>query len=256
MNIMKKGLTAFDLKILGIVLMVFDHIEQMFYFEGVPTWFGMLGRLVAPIFLFLSAEGYHYTRNRRNYMLNLLFGYAICSSIFFALTTFLPNSKVELVNSIFGTLFLSLLTMWIYDGFFGEDKHIKESILGLVFLLLAPVIIISLASNSSVPRFLVLPLKFVIPTLVTVEGGIAFILLALLFHIFRNSRIMQCTTIVLFSILTLILDSSSYQWMMIFSTLPIYLYNGKQGKKSKWFFYIFYPSHIILLYVISTLFFL
>ena len=64
MSIIKRGLTSFDLKLIGIILMVFDHIHQMFYFEGVPLWFTMLGRLVAPIFLFLSAEDFYYTRNR------------------------------------------------------------------------------------------------------------------------------------------------------------------------------------------------
>ncbi|MGO3606062.1 MAG: TraX family protein [Pseudolactococcus laudensis] len=44
--------------------------------------------------------------------------------------------------------------------------------------------------------------------------------------------------------------------MMIFSLLPICLYNGKEGRKEKWLFYIFYPLHIIVLYLLSTLIFL
>ncbi|WP_259718821.1 conjugal transfer protein TraX [Weissella confusa] len=48
---------------------------------------------------------------------------------------------------------------------------------------------------------------------------------------------------------------SDYQWMMIFATPLLALYNGKQGRKDKWFFYIFYPTHIAVLYIISTVFF-
>lgn len=48
----KVGLTAFHLKIFGITLMVFDHVHQMFYFAVIPMWFTMLGRIVAPIFIF------------------------------------------------------------------------------------------------------------------------------------------------------------------------------------------------------------
>lgn len=94
----------------------------------------MLGRLVAPIFLFLSAEGFYYTRNRKKYMLNLLIGFWICQILFMAVPAILPNSKVELINAIFGTLFLGLCAMWVYDGFFGKVKYIGKAVLGLLFL--------------------------------------------------------------------------------------------------------------------------
>jgi hypothetical protein len=51
------------------------------------------------------------------------------------------------------------------------------------------------------------------------------------------------------SIMLLQLSSNheNYQWMMIFSLFFILMYNGKEGKKHKWFFYIFYPAHILIL---------
>lgn len=33
--------------------------------------------------------------------------------------------------------------------------------------------------------------------------------------------------------------------------LPVLLYNGKRGMKMKYFFYIFYPTHLLILYAIS-----
>jgi len=36
---------------------------------------------------------------------------------------------------------------------------------------------------------------------------------------------------------------------------PIFLYNGGKGRGMKNFFYIFYPVHIALLYILSTLLF-
>ena len=49
----KKGLDGTQLKTIALVLMVLDHIHYFFEFTGwVPTWFSMLGRLSAPLFLF------------------------------------------------------------------------------------------------------------------------------------------------------------------------------------------------------------
>ncbi|MFQ9564372.1 MAG: TraX family protein, partial [Faecalibacillus intestinalis] len=43
------------------------------------------------------------------------------------------------------------------------------------------------------------------------------------------------------------------QWMMIFSLIFILMYNDEKGRGLKWFFYIFYPLHIAVLYIISNL---
>nr|WP_277896271.1 hypothetical protein [Enterococcus lactis] len=40
----KRGLSTFDLKILGITLMFVDHIHQMFYPFGAPDWLDWFGR--------------------------------------------------------------------------------------------------------------------------------------------------------------------------------------------------------------------
>ena len=46
-------------------------------------------------------------------------------------------------------------------------------------------------------------------------------------------------------------------WLTIFGRLvfPVLLYNGEKGRGMKNFFYIFYPAHIALLYILSTLLF-
>ena len=35
------------------------------------------------------------------------------------------------------------------------------------------------------------------------------------------------------------------------SFIPLMLYNGKKGKGLKWLFYIFYPGHLLFLYMIK-----
>lgn len=43
----------------------------------------------------------------------------------------------------------------------------------------------------------------------------------------------------------------NYQWMMICALYPILKYNGQIGTEIKYFFYLFYPLHIILIWSIS-----
>ena len=36
------------------------------------------------------------------------------------------------------------------------------------------------------------------------------------------------------------------------SVLPIFLYNGKRGRGLKWLFYVFYPGHLLLIWLLRT----
>ena len=61
-----------NLKLFAVALMIFDHIFQMWNIAGVPQFFNMLGRPVFPIFLFLMAESFFYTRSKKKLMTRLL----------------------------------------------------------------------------------------------------------------------------------------------------------------------------------------
>ena len=43
-----------------------------------------------------------------------------------------------------------------------------------------------------------------------------------------------------------------YQWIMVLALPLILSYNHQRGKKCKYLFYIFYPIHIILLWLLSN----
>lgn len=259
---MTKKLTAFQMKIIGIILMVFDHVHQMFMFKGIPIWFTMLGRLVAPIFIFLSAEGFHYTHNKFAYMRNLLVGFWLMGLIDLGLPLIFPNSHVDLMNNIFGTLFMAVLLMYCYDGLKNMAKNKKQgwiSIGVLAFIGAYSTFYMSLVSDlehMNVPLFRITGLLF--PTIMSVEGGFSLVLLGLFFYIFREKRSLQIVILLLLSLVSTGFNftglfSTNFQWMSAFSAILIALYSGKEGKKMKWFFYYFYPVHIVILYVISSL---
>lgn len=62
-------MNTFTLKMIALTCMVIDHIGL--YFPGAPVWFGWIGRLAYPLFLFCMIWGYHYTRSRGRYLLRL-----------------------------------------------------------------------------------------------------------------------------------------------------------------------------------------
>ena len=250
---------ATTLKIIAVVLMFLDHIHQMWAHSGAPLWLTMLGRPVFPIFLFIMSESFHYTRSRKKMLIRLL----LISWLMIILNrllnvVILPNENIVLINSAFGTFFIAALYMLFWDMLIKGIKEKKiQKIIAAALLCLVPILtafpILYLASMESPPLWL-LNIFFFIPNVVVVEGGPVIVALGLLFYIFRKWRWVQCLVLIVLSALQFFLFKESIQWMMVFAVIPMLLYNGEKGRGMKNFFYIFYPAHIYLLYVIATLF--
>ena len=92
-----------------------------------------------------------------------------------------------------------------------------------------------------------------IPNLFTVEGGIFMVLLGLIFYVFRTNRKIQFLVLIILSFLAFYTNRTGVQWMMVFAIIPLYFYNGEKGRGDKNFFYIFYPVHIYILYIVASL---
>lgn len=253
-NVEKKtfGLTGFQLKLIGTIAMVIDHIHQMFYMFGVPSWFNIIGRIAAPIFVFLVSEGFQYTRNRKNYLLRLLSGYWIMGVLNIIIQRTFTIDEPVLMNNIFGTLALSVVYMWLYDNIRKgiREKNYAVVVYSIIGMITPAVLSFALLQLAPVNLALFIVLSTALPTLFLVEGGFALVLLALLFYIFRKNRILQVVALAVMSLLSLI-SVGGIQWLMVLSALPIFFYNGKQGRKTGGFFYVFYPAHIYIFYLMS-----
>ncbi|MBR6505093.1 MAG: conjugal transfer protein TraX [Clostridia bacterium] len=218
-------MTSFGLKILAIISMFLDHLSYAIY--GHFSWLNYLGRLAFPIFAFQITEGYVHTKNFKKYLLRLG-AFALISQIPYLLFTNTFTDTFTL--NIFFTLFAGLLAITIFDKY--TNKY-----LGFLYVIL-------LAILSELLHF---------------DYGWFGIFVIFIFYIFKNNEINMSiafiTAVCLKYIIALIQNNFYYAYYILalftmLSIIPIALYNKKQGKSAKYFFYAFYPVHLILLCLI------
>lgn len=108
---MKKYLTGFQLKIIGLITMVIDHLAEFFNFLEVPLWVPLDWKNYCPFFLFESSEGFVLTSNRKKYMLRLLVGFWVMNLINLVLNQYFVINGEIIANNVFSTLFLGTVYM-------------------------------------------------------------------------------------------------------------------------------------------------
>jgi hypothetical protein len=378
----KPGLSGSAIKLIGAALMVCDHVHQMFAAQGAPLALTMLGRPVAPIFLFMCAEGFHYTRDKKKYMLRLLAG-SWFMTLASALVSRLVPSDIVLMNNIFATLFIATVYMLAIDlvrqgvaivktkkqnrlgqpfqtddtphtaatdaanqsgcanpsvcenlAVFHRRNHVHQSgcanpsvcpgvsrskggswmIPFGILLALAPIVTsvlaVALIGRADALRWLVV-VAMLVPNLLLTEGGVLFVLLAVIFYVFHGKKWVQIAGLALVSAFAFFAEGAGagIQWMMVFAAIPLALYDGTRGHVGlplpshnrqtataptypnaqpsatptypyaqppaaphmghadvaaakdcahasgtfdKYFFYVFYPAHIYLLYLLAV----
>jgi hypothetical protein len=255
----KLSMNATNIKILAVILMFIDHIHQMFTSLGAPDRLTWLGRPVFILFLFAAADSFHYTRDRRKFILRLLISSVLMSLLNTLIGNYLlPNPEIILINNAFSTFFLAAWYMWVWDRLVGavKEKSAKSTLLGILLALVPVLTVIPMflvTGQAEINRTL-LQIVLLIPNVLLVEGGPVMIFLGLGFYILRKQRLAQILLLIALSAVVFITSGgANVQWMMVFAAIPMALYNGEKGRGMKYFFYIFYPVHIYLLYLIATL---
>ncbi|HBJ2610524.1 conjugal transfer protein TraX [Clostridium botulinum] len=259
----EKGLTGFQLKLIGLFLMIFDHIHEMFGFKNnIPVAFNWVGRIVAPIFIFMTVQGFIHTRNRRKYAARLYIGSVLMNLGNFIIPKYFQRTDdLALFNNIFATLFMIVIYLSIieYLGKSIKEKNTLGIVKGIGLLILPIAIGFIIIMNIAAPGMMYA--VFIIPTPLFVEGGPVFILLGIMMYLFREKKKMLVIVYSILSIIIMLMGGDitiqgllfkNYQWMMIFAAPLFYLYNGQKGKGVKYLFYVFYPAHIYIFYIISV----
>ena len=209
--------------------MLSDHVGK----ELFPQYeiLQIFGRLAFPIFSFMIAEGCFYTRDKRKYLLKIA-GLALgCQLVYFI-------AEKSFYQNVLVTFSLSILTIFAIE-FFLKHKDIMSAA-----LLVADV-------------FAVLFLCFIMPRIVKgfqIDYGIFGLLLPVAVYFAPTKPIKLLVLSVMLS--GLAFDLSGIQWYALLSVIVIALYNGKRGRLNlKYLFYVFYPLHLALIYLVKILFF-
>ena len=234
-------LTATELKCVAIIAMTIDHIAYVFISDDSPAYFFMrlIGRLTAPIMTYMLVESFIHTSNKKKYALRL-FGFALISQLPFSLMIYrrIPNNILEIILNL-NVLFGLLLSLFILEAIASDNIPILfRSIIIAVCIVLSDIC----------------DLSYLIPAW------------TLLFYVCRgNSNIRNVAFIIVSTIILLMKFLPNYdsfsKFCFMFGVLavpiPLGMYNGERSRSKKapisdkWFFYVYYPFHMVALSIIS-----
>lgn len=227
-----------QLKYLVIAAMLIDHIAWAFVpmESALGQVMHFIGRLTGPTMAYFLTEGYIHTRNVKKYAVRLgifaLVSWApFCLFEFQTLPVAIGDDGVRVIPQfgVIYTLFLSLLALWLWD----KGKSPKWcKVLGIFGLCVLSVL---------------------------GDWPVLDILYVLIFYSYREQPrkkwIWFCVVSILMHIPALIFSSSRiwilYELGILMVPLLVqFCYNGQGGSRRavhKWFFYIFYPLHLLAL---------
>ena len=218
-----KPLSQEGLKCVACVTMLIDHVGAVFFPQNL--WLRIIGRLAVPIYCFLLAEGAHHTKNPAKYVLRLFIGLLLAEIPFdLALYGQLSFSHQSVMFTLLLAFCMAMVTRKL------------------------PLIGKALA---------VIPFYIAAELLHTDYGGLG-IIIAAVFIIGRElpePLVIQTAGLAIANLAWF--TTSIIQPFAVAAMIPISLYSGKKDSRSKllqWAFYLFYPVHLMILWLISVLF--
>lgn len=254
-----KGCTGFTLKMTAVITMLIDHTAASVLLRALTTpeagyittasayerfssiymLMRSIGRMAFPLYCFLLVEGFLHTRNVKKYLGRMAL-FAVVSEFPFDLALFdSPFDPAH--NNVFVTLFLGLLVITVLHAV-GERTGMEICL-----------------DFSSGKRLLSGSAKGWILSAVTVAAGMALceaagadygasgIAAITLMYVLRKNRLAAFGA----GVAALGIMSSTLEFYALLMLVPVSYYNGKRGpgqeKFGKYFFYGFYPVHLLLL---------
>lgn len=220
-----KVLDGTMLKLIAMICMVFDHVGDNFFPDQV--WMRAIGRISMPLFAFCISEGFAHTRDKSRYLKRMAI-FALVSEVPFDLVT----SGVPLEFShqnIMVTFAWAILGLICFERITRDNPSKGRLALGYVLLIVFVLASIFLGLDYNM-----------------VAVGLIFVL-----YLLRDrSPVVSNTAAAAFYVM---LRNKGVYWFGLVGFALMFLYNGKRGAGLKWLFYVFYPGHLLLIWLVRTL---
>lgn len=224
------GISGSTLKLIAVITMLIDHtgatvIRAVMRQPAIASdpelqklWASIyrisrdIGRIAFPIFCFLIVEGFLHTRSPRKYA-GRLFLFALISEIPFDIAL-KGEWFYPYSQNVYFTLLFGLLVLMALTYF--RDKP----------WLSLPVMAAGMYA------------AYLLKTDYSYKG----VFLIIILYLLRYTRLYQC-----------IGGAAAVTWELPapIAFIPVWLYNGKRGWNMKYFFYWFYPVHLMVLYLLK-----
>ena len=229
-------MTSFSLKIIALITMFIDHFGYVFM--GNFSFCNFIGRIAFPIFAFQISEGYEHTKNLKKYFLRLGI-FAIISQIPFY---------------VFFTLFLGLLSIYLYDYI----NNLLQKQMSNFSNNMSDKKVLALTIISKIVGIIVVLLIAYVAELMNTDYGFWGVLVVFMFYVLKSKELLMTIAFFALCIAKYIIPyiqsgfNLVYLVLALCTFLPIIFitsYKGKQGPKIKYLLYIFYPLHLLILYL-------
>ena len=216
------------LKLIAAFTMLLDH-AGILLFPRVQL-FRILGRLAYPIFAFMIAEGCRYTRHKLRYFL-MVFGLGVgCQLVYYF-------ASGDTYLNILLTFSCSILIIYCLQALYKEQDWLRQFWLSLLFAFLFAGV-------------------YGLTQIVTLDYGFWGIMVPVFVSLAHVRKWPRWAEVVLLGagLRFLAADFGGIQHYALLSLPLLLLYNGQRGKVNmKYFFYIFYPVHLVVLQGIAWL---
>lgn len=266
-------ITSFVLKIVAIFGMTANHVAHvmghLMPWEATLTLYSF-GGVTYPVMAFLLVVGYKHTSNIRKYAFRL-FLFALASQVPFTLCFGWGPYPIPRLNVLF-TLLIGLGLLWVKDHARNQGIFFVALIGGIAasvfcdWQLSGPVLVVLFYMMKDRGNWgIVLTMAFLylyvlVPDALVigdrVQAGIESAKNAFDQNLAHNLDIVYITGIPihLYNQLLSTIASAGYAVVgFTIATVLICLYNGKRGRPMKWFFYAYYPLHLLVIWGLDEL---
>lgn len=228
------------LKLIAIIAMTIDHATDLLFpgfpSQPAPLVLHFVGRLTAPIMWFFVCEGFHYTKDVKKYMMRLgvfaiISHFAYCFGFGISLNPF--EGGIFNRTSVMYPLFIAVVILYIENYVTSLKKWQKILIDTILIFSAFP------ADWSCIAVLAILGMY-------SVRGNLEKQMIKMTGWVF-------CYAVVSYFFVSKIYAIELIGILMVYPVLK--LYNGERGKAKwmKWFFYLFYPLHLVIIGIIRVL---